>query len=484
MTIINTIQHRALKGGKTLVLRHVAGFVINFLGGVVLARLLGPAEMGSYFISFTVFMFGRALIDFGVLTHFISMHEEPKNNDIKTAFTLQQILGAVYLLICILIAAPIAVRWYDVPGIDLLVISAGLAAYFYSWQSISLAMFERKIEYGKVGIIEVGEILIFNLAAVGISYFYRDGVLGFSVANVLRGLVPAVLAVALSGFRPEIALQFKKLREMIKQVYPLFSVNITLYIVMIAPPVIIGNIAGVWEYGLAWMGYIFLQYTMVIATVFQRIGLATFSRLQKNKAEFDKFVNNALKLLSVVYIPILMGLASISPVVLPLLYGAKWIGMERVVIIAAIPLYLSALLGIFTSALLSKGKYKLVMSQSILYTVLYWLTMFIFVKQLLSVSMPVAHLCGIVGSGWLLLKGYNKYCGKINYRPNIFLLAAGLSTMGISYYFAGTGHIVYSLAVWLIFVLIILVKYKEILPFFKKILKLRTEDGRQKTERT
>jgi len=144
--------------------------------------------------------------------------------------------------------------------------------------------------------------------------------------------------------------------------------------------------------------------------------------------------------------------------------------VERVVIIAAIPLYLSALLGILTSALLSKGKYKLVMTQSILYTALYWVTMYTFVKQLLSVSMPVAHLCGIVGAGWILIYGYNKYCGKINYGPNIFLLVSGLSTMGIAYYFAGMGHIIYSLAVWLVLVIIVLNKYKELLPFFKKIL--------------
>ncbi|OGF52457.1 MAG: hypothetical protein A2044_02555 [Candidatus Firestonebacteria bacterium GWA2_43_8] len=436
----------------------------------MLARLLGPEVLGAYFISFTVFMFGRALVDFGVLTHFIRMHEEPKDIEIKTAFTLQQILGGAYLLVCLLVVAPVAGIWYKIPGIELLVISAGLAAYFYSWQSIPLAMFERKIEYGKVGVIEVGEILIFNLAAVGISYFYRDGVLSFSIANVLRGIFPAILALVLSGFKPEILFQFKKLKDMVKVVYPLFSVNITLYIVMMAPPVIMGNMAGVREYGLAWMGYIFLQYTMVIATVFQRVGLTTFSRLQKNKKEFDRFVNNALKLLSVIYVPILMGLASISPVVLPLLYGSKWLGMERVVIIAAIPLYLSALLGILTSALLSKGKYKLVMTQSILYTALYWVTMYTFVKQLLSVSMPVAHLCGIVGAGWILIYGYNKYCGKINYGPNIFLLVSGLSTMGIAYYFAGMGHIIYSLAVWLVLVIIVLNKYKELLPFFKKIL--------------
>ena len=466
----DNIQHRAVRGGKTLVLRHVSGFVINFLGGVILARLLGPEILGTYFISFTVFMFGRALVDFGVLTHLIRMHDEPKSDDIRTAFSLQQILGIAYLLICVFIIAPVAAGWYKTPGMEMLIISAGIAAYFYSWQSIPLAMFERKIEYGKVGVIEVGEIFIFNLAAAGLSYIYKDGILGFSVANVLRGIFPAFLAIGLSGFRPEFVLNLKKIKKTIRLVYPLFSVNIISYIVMLAPPVIMGSLAGVKEYGLAWMGYIFLQYTMVIATIFQRVGLTAFSRLQKKTKEFDKFVNNAIKLLSVIYIPILMGLASISPFILPFLYGSKWEGMEKVVIIAAIPLYLSALLGLLNSALLAKGKYKLVMTQGIIYAIIYWISIYVSAKQLLAVAMPVAHLCGIVGAGWILIYGYKKYCGKINYGPNIFLLAIGLVTMFVAYYFAGLGHVLVSFAVWIIFVLIVLYKYKELLPFFKKIL--------------
>jgi PST family polysaccharide transporter len=463
------LKSMAIGGGKALLLRHAVGFVINFVGGVILARLLGPEILGAYFISFTVFMFGRALVDFGVLTHFIRRQSEPGREEIKTAFSLQQILGFSYLLFCVLFAAPAAAGWYKVPGIEMLVISAGLAAYFYSWQSIPLALLERKLKYSKVGVIEVSEILIFNLAAVALSCFYNDGVLAFSLANVLRGFFPGVLAAAIGGFKPGLEFRFDKLKEKIRLVFPLFSANIAVYLVMLAPPVIMGNMAGVKEYGLAWMGYIFLQYTMVIATVFQRIGLTTFSRLQSNMKEFDRFVNSAIKLLAVIYVPLLMGLASISPFILPLLYGEKWGGMEKVVIIAAIPLYLSSLLGLLTSALLSKGKYKLVMVQSLLYTVIYWAAMYIFVKQLAAVTMPIAHLCGIVGAGWLLVYGYNKYCGKINYGPNIFLLLSGLCAMGIAYFFSVTGRVLFSLVVWLVFVIIVFLKYKDLLPFFKKI---------------
>src|SRR3989339_655349 len=157
-----------LPGGKALVLRHVFGFIVNFLGGVILARYFGPEIIGTYYISFTIFMFGRALVDFGVLTHFIRLHEEPDTAAIKAAFGLQQIIGLCYVFICAVIVVPLAAKYYAVQGISWLIMSAAVASYFYSWQSVPLSLFERKVDYKKVGIVEVSEIISFNIAAVTI----------------------------------------------------------------------------------------------------------------------------------------------------------------------------------------------------------------------------------------------------------------------------------------------------------------------------
>ena len=464
------LKIKAIGGGRALVIRHILGFIINFTGGVVLARYFGPEIIGTYFISFTVFMFGRALVDFGVLTHLIRMHEEPDTETIKTAYGLQQIIGIFYIVICSVIVTPVANKFYSVPGISWLIISAAIAAYFYSWQSIPLASFERKVDYSKVGFVEVGEIMFFNAAAVTVGLLKNDGILGFCAGNILRGLAPALISVYLSGCKPSLSFNFHKIKELIKKTYPLFGMNINIYIVMIAPPVILGTMGGLKSYGMSMVAYVFLQYTMVIATIFQRVGLTAFSRLQNREREFDKFVNTALNLLAIIYIPILMGLASFSPFLLPVIYGPKWAGMEKIVLAAAIPLYINALMGIFTSALVARGHYKLAMRQSILNTIIYWGTMLITVKYLDILTMPVAHLCGILGAGWILVYGYNKYCGKYAYKENLIMSLLGFAVMLTGWFFAKNINVFFTAAVWVVFIVIIFLRNKNKLPQLKILL--------------
>jgi len=470
----NNIQHKAVRGGKALVLRHVFGFIVNFLGGVILARYFGPEIIGTYYISFTICMFGRALVDFGVLTHFIRLHEEPDTAAIKAAFGLQQIIGLCYVFICAVIVVPLAAKYYAVQGISWLIMSAAVASYFYSWQSVPLSLFERKVDYKKVGIVEVSEIISFNIAAVTIGLLKDDGKIGFCAGNILRGLVPAVIALYLGGVWPSLSFNYKRIKSLVKKTYPLFGININIYMVMIAPPVILGTLGGLKSYGMSMVAYVFLQYTMVIATIFQRVGLTSFARLQKKKKEFDNFVNMSLNILSVIYIPILMGLASFSPFILPLIYGPKWSGMEKIVVVAAIPLYLTALMGIFTSALVARGFYQLAMRQSTLNTVIYWVTMFVTVKYLDILTMPVAHLCGILGAGWILIYGYNRYCGKYIYKNNLFLSLSGIIVMLTGWYLAKNESVYLTAAVWSLFIIIIIYRQnRSKLPQLKRLLGTR-----------
>ncbi|MDI6753960.1 MAG: oligosaccharide flippase family protein, partial [Thermodesulfobacteriota bacterium] len=160
------IKIAAVKGGKALFFRHLTGFLINFFGGIILARILGPQILGLYFISYTLLLILRGLVDFGIKTHFIRLPLNPSLEEIQTAFTLQQILGLISALLIGTTISPFLVSWYGHEELFILAVSAGIGAYFYGWQSIPLSLLERKIEYKKVGIIEVADNLFFNIAAV------------------------------------------------------------------------------------------------------------------------------------------------------------------------------------------------------------------------------------------------------------------------------------------------------------------------------
>ncbi|MEK7773830.1 MAG: oligosaccharide flippase family protein, partial [Deltaproteobacteria bacterium] len=425
-----SVKGLAIKGGKALLLRHVIGFSINITGGIIMARALGPQVLGLYFISYTLMVVFRQLIDFGVGTHLIRLPYEPTLSELKTAFIIQQFIGAVCALTAILVISPLAAGWYGHGELLIFIASAAAGSYFNSWQSIPHARLEREMDYIRVGVIEISEIAAFNLVAVPLT-LSGDGVLGLALGNVARGLVPAAIAVYVAGIRPVFSAQREAFASILRSLYPIIGANIVSWFILLAPAALVGSLAGAKALGVAQLSYTIIGYTMFISTIFQRVGLSSLSKFQDNAEKFNNSVHHALRLLFVIYIPFTMGVASISPWWVPLIYGAQWAGMDKVVLYASIPVTLSALLSILVSALVSKGFTTLVFKQNVIYVLLYWAVMGALAAALGPFSVPLAHITAI-SAGYMLIRGYSKHCGYIAYRPLVLGFFSGLAVMFIS----------------------------------------------------
>lgn len=443
---IASVKALAFKSGKLLLLRHFLGFAVNFSCGIVLARFLGPEILGLYFISYTLFIILRQFIDFGIGTHLIRLPSNPASGDFKTAFTIQQFLGLISVFAVIAFVGPFAVKWYGRDELLFLMISAGVGAYFNSWQSIPLSQLERKMEYHKVGVIEVAEIVVFNAVAV-IGAVTGMGILGLALGNVLRGLIPAFMAVFLTGLWPAFSKDKKTASSLAQETLPIVGSNLILWLIMFAPHALVGTFAGIKALGIAQLVYSLLGTTMFIATIFQRVSLTSLAKFQDNMESFNKAVQQVLNLLFIIYIPLTMGIASFSPWWVPLIYGEEWADMDKVMLIAAIPVTASALFLIILSALLSKGLASVVFRQNIIHAVIYWSVMAVTVAYLGALSVPVAHLAAM-SAVYVFISGYAKHCGYIDYKPLAAGFAAGILTMMLSWFAVKRGNFFTPLVLW------------------------------------
>ncbi len=450
MENVSHLKSLAVAGGKALLVRHVVGFTINFAGGVVLARLLGPEVLGLYFISYTLFLIFRQLIDCGIGTHLIRLPCEPTSFELRSAFTLQQCVGIISAVVGLALIGPFAAKWYGHHELLWLIGSAGIGAYFYSWQSVPLALLERGLHYQKVGVIEVSELVAFNLVAVT-GAIAGAGIAGLALGNVLRGLAPAVAARLLNKLRMALLLDFRSSRSLMLTVSPILGSNLVVWLIMLAPPVLLGSLAGVRDLGLAQLAYSLLGHTMVVASIFQRISLTALSRLQEDMGRFNKAVQQFLHLLSVIYITLTMGIASFSPWWIPLLYGERWAEMDRVMLVGAVPVTASALLSILLSALLAKGQASLVLKQNMLHAVIYWVVLSAAASSYKALAVPVSHLTAM-SAGYLFLAGYHTYCGKLDYKSLALTFMAGVAIMALSWHAVREQTLLLPIGLWVIFV--------------------------------
>lgn len=212
----------------------------------------------------------------------------------------------------------------------------------------------------------------------------------------------------------------------------MLGANLILWAILLAPPVVIGTLSGAKELGLAQTGYGVIGNVLFIATVFQRVGLPSFSRFKDEPERFNNAVAHVLRLLSIVFIPLTMGIASFSPLWVPFIYGSDWQAMDKVVLLAALPITLSAFFAVYVSVFYSKGLSMVVLGYNALHAFIFWAVMFLLAGPLGALSMPLAHLAAM-GAAYFFVRAYKKECGHIDYRGHISGFLVGAFVMFASF---------------------------------------------------
>jgi O-antigen/teichoic acid export membrane protein len=276
------------------------------------------------------------------------------------------------------------------------------------------------------------------------------GTWGLALGNICRGFLPALLSISLTGLWPFFTRDRQRIFSLIRICSAVVGSHLIIWLVMLAPPVLVGSLAGVKELGIAQLSYNLLNTTMFISTIIQRICLSALAKLQNDKESFNNAVQQILQVLSVIYIPLVMIISSFSPWWVPIIYGEEWLKMDEVIFIAAMPITISALLLIFQSVFFSKGLASLVFKQNVLHAILYWVVMAFLASTYGGVSVPISHLIGM-SAGYLFIKGYSKHCGKLNLKPIVSRFTIGVLIMILSWFLLRRGDFLIPILLWGLF---------------------------------
>jgi O-antigen/teichoic acid export membrane protein len=195
------------------------------------------------------------------------------------------------------------------------------------------------------------------------------------------------------------------------------------------------------------MSYSILGYTLVISAVSQRVSLTALSRLQEDQERFNIAVNKTLELLALVYIPLTMGIASFSPWWIPILYGDQWQGLDKVILLDALPITAMSLFSILHAALMARGYGQVIFKQNVIHAVIYWVSMAMFASPLKALSVPLSRLLGMC-AGYLFIYSYGKYCGKLACRSIYAYYLTGTVLMFISWTMVKNGNVMVPLILW------------------------------------
>lgn len=371
---IETIKERSVRGivvltGRTFILQ-----IVGLVAQLFLFAYLGGYEFGVFAIVSAIINFLVYFSDIGLAAALIQKKDKPTDLDLKTTFTVQQIL-VLSLISIVLLLTPFFVQKYSLTfDGKMLLYALSASLVLSSFKSIPSVLLERKLEFVKLVFPQILEQIIYNVVLV-VMAMKGFGLASFSVAVLIRGIVGLVSIYYLQPWKPGIAFSLETLKGLFKFGIP-YQVNTFLATLKDdGMTIVLGGIIGPVGIGILSFAQKIarLPLTFFMDTV-TRVTFPAFSRLQDHKSDLERSVTRSIFFICLLVFPSLMGIIMLTPILVRVVPRyEQWIPALVPIIFISINFAFAGATTQLTNLLNAIGKIKITFYLMIMWTVLSWL---------------------------------------------------------------------------------------------------------------
>lgn len=370
---LKTISQRAIKGAFSLTLRRVALQAISFITiNIILARILPVSTLGVFNIGVAVIAFFSFFSDIGLAAAIIQKKKKVTTDDLKTTFTIQQIL-VLGLTVALFFLAPTFSSIYSIGDQGTWLIRALAISFFItSLKVIPSVLLERDLRFNPLVTVEIFETLIFNILLVVLSLL-NFGLDGFSFASIVRSVSGATLIYAIAPWKISLGISKKAARGLLSFGIP-FQVNALLALLKDRlVPLVVARIIGASGVGYVTWAQNLAFLPLEVMNIIIRVSFPTLSRLQEEKTSLKITLEKSLFATCVFLYPMLFGLVALAPSFVAHVVSSKWAPALPAFYLFSVSTFWATLSTTFTNALNAIGRIKTTLKLMIFWTILTWI---------------------------------------------------------------------------------------------------------------
>lgn len=367
------VKHRAIRGivaltGRTVLLQAI-GAVAFFLLGI----FLSPSAIGVFIIVSSVMRILTLFTDVGLGAALIQKKEELDGEDLKTAFTIQELLVVPIVLLGWLISPQVArYAHLDSGGIFLYQVLV-FTLFLSSLKVIPSILMERKLAFERQVLPQIVEALVFNSLVVLLAY-KGLGITSYSWAVLASSLAGLPIYYYLSPWKISVGLDRSRARQLLSygaqyQGKSILSViKDDLLIFFLAGLVGTAGI-GFWGFAQRWS---YFPFRFVVDSV-TKVTFPAYARLQHDSGLLRSAIEKSLFGVSTFLFPILTLLATLIPSLIHLIpkYG-KWEPAIFSFWFLCGAAAVSALSNILVNVLDATGRVKITLGLMVMWIILTW----------------------------------------------------------------------------------------------------------------
>jgi len=290
--------------------------------GILMARILTPEDFGVVAVAMVVWQMIALLGQMGLSAKLIQQKDNIPEYANAT-FWLNLLVNTAIAILAV-IASPFAAGFYDNPAIKPIVQVLAAGFILSAFGNTHFTLLQKKMAFKILSILDFG----LTLLRISFAVLMVLGGFGFWSLILPELFVKPVRMIALwklEPWRPRFNLSFVHWRDIFKFGKFVFGTTIIRYLNINGDFLIIGKVLGAASLGLYKFGYGLANWPVEnIVWIFGRVMFPAFAHLQHNIKEMQRLYIRVAETLSIVSFPLLLGLFALADILIPAVYGNKW----------------------------------------------------------------------------------------------------------------------------------------------------------------
>lgn len=318
-----SLKQKAASGMVWTAFQKYSIMIIQFISGIVLARLLTPYDYGCIGMLAIFMVLAESFIDGGFGSALIQK-KHPTQVDYSTIFWWN--VGMAVLMYAVLyVCAPAISRFYSIPLLCDVLRVQGLVLFIYALNIIQRNLLRKKLNFKLLSIVSISTSIIALTITIVMAY-KGFGVWSLVAQNILVAAIPSLVFWFYVKWRPIWAFSWKSFRELFSFGFYMFLGHLINQFGQKIQGLLIGKF-----YSPATMGYYSKaastehMASTSISSIMTQVTYPLYAEVQEDKNTLKNMIKRLTMTLAYITFPLMFLLLLCAKPIFVLLYSERWV---------------------------------------------------------------------------------------------------------------------------------------------------------------
>lgn len=360
----DTLKQKTLRGASWSFVEQILSRGVNFVIGILLARLLGPTEYGLIGMIGIFIAISQLFID-GGLTSALIRTKNPSEKDYSTVYVINMGLSVVFYFL-LFFCAPLIADFYRQPLLKPLTRAIALVFVIGSVSSIQGTLLTIRVDFKTKTYISILSSVISGI--IGILCAYKGlGVWALVAQTLTSAAAMSILTLLFVRWIPRLVFSKESFKRLFSYSSKLLASTLIHTIYENSYPLVIGKkflAADVGLYSRA--GQFPGVANGTITGALNRVAFPILSEIQDDDQRLIRVYEKYIQLSSFVLFPVLMGICGCARPLVSLLLKDQWLGCVPLMQILCFAMITNGITTINLNLLYVKGRSDLVLKLEVI----------------------------------------------------------------------------------------------------------------------